>query len=387
MLNAIEVRRISDPQDFLAQEKVWNTILCRSRENKPCLTHEWFWCWWKAFQRDNELHLLVATRNGQAVGIAPLMSCRGDFRGVPIQKICFMANGQSPSADFIIAEEDIKDVLGSLLGYLVNERANWDVLELQKIHARSATLPDLQEALTRRRLPFGLKESLKSPVISATSDWEGFLSSKPRKFRKVLRNKLNRIKRLGSISIERLTDEKEVQHRLKDIFLVSGKSWKHRMGTAITDSICSTTFYEEASRTMARKGWVQLWLMRDGNRPIAFEYHIKYRGTSYPIRADYDDDYRALSPGSVLEYHILKELFNDPTVKQYNSCGHTYQYLLNWTSELREHVTLQVFNGRVFPRFLYGIEYRAIPLLRRMGAKDFIKQAWKKVSSDGSNSS
>jgi len=385
MLSTMEVRRISDPEDFLAQEKAWNVLLRRSRRNEGCLTHEWFQAWWKAFHRGNQLHILLANRNGEAIGIAPLMSCRGNFRGLPIQKICFMANGQSPSADFIIADDDEGEVLNSLIGYLLNERGNWDLLELQKIYACSETLAHLQNVLEARGLPFGFKESLKSPVVSTASDWEQFLSSKSRKFRKVLRNKLNRAKRLANISIERISDEKVVQQRLEDIFMVSAKSWKHRVGTAITDSASSRTFYNEVSRTMARRGWVELWLMRDSNRPIAFEYHIRYNGTSYPIRADYDEDYGELSPGSVLEYHILKELFSDPTVRQYNSCGHTYRYLLNWTSELREHFTVQVFNRRIFSQFIHGIEYRAIPFLRRVGAKDIVKWVWKKASANANS--
>lgn len=388
MRNTIQVRRISTLEEFLTAQKVWDALLLRSTQNEACLTHEWFQAWWKAFQRGNQLYILVASRSSGVVGIAPLMSCRGNFRGLPIQRICFMANGQSPSADFILAGDidanDKQEVLNSFMGYLLSEKRSWDVLELQKIYAGSSTLPYLQRAFTQNRLRFGFKESLRSPVIFMDTDWETFLKSKSRKFKKVLRNKLNRAKRLASISIERVSSGEEIQQRLEDVFLVSARSWKHKAGTAITDSGPSVTFYDEVSKTMARMGWVQLWLMRDGNRPIAFEYHIKYNGTSYPIRADYDEDYRELSPGSVLEYHILKELFCDPTVVQYDSCGDAYGYLLNWTTKLREHRTVQAFNRRALSRLLHGIEYGAIPFLRRVGAKDIAKWAWKKVSSNGS---
>jgi hypothetical protein len=381
----IEVRKITAVEDFLQLAGQWNSLLESTTQAEPYLTHEWFEAWWKAFHPGNHLHVLIALQNGHPLGIAPLMLCEGSFRGLRTQRICFMANGQSPAADFIIPDEHREQVLDSFIGYLLEEKDKWDVLELQKIHSRSPMMLPLRRVLRTRGLSFGLKEALKSPIIRTTGSWESFLQSKSRKFRKVLRNKLNRIERLGDVSVERATGEQEVLQRLEDIFLVSSKSWKHREGTAITDLASLTTFYQEVSRTMGRKGWVELWLMRDGKRPVAFEYHMNFKGVAYPIRADYDEDYRSLCPGSVLEHHILRELFSDPTVRQYNSCGHTYDYLLNWTLELREHLTVQVFNARVFSRLLYGMEYTAIPLLRRIGVKNLVKWAWTKVSKNGSS--
>ena len=129
---------------------------------------------------------------------------------------------------------------------------------------------------------------------------------------------------------------------------------------------------------MGEKGMVELWLMRHGEGAIAFEYHLKCEGTAYPIRADFDEDYRHLSPGSVLEYQILKSLFEDPEVHGYNSCGDTYQYLMNWATQTREYVDFQIFNSRTYSRNLFLLESRMVPAVKK--ARDYLKPKTEGIS-------
>ena len=49
----------------------------------------------------------------------------------------------------------------------------------------------------------GIKESIESPFILINSDWETFFSGRSQRFRKSLRNKINRANKSAGISIER----------------------------------------------------------------------------------------------------------------------------------------------------------------------------------------
>ena len=80
----------------------------------------------------------------------------------------------------------------------------------------------------------------------------------------------------------------------------------------MTSSREATRLFEALSRHFVEKGWVTLWLATVGGKPVAFEYHLTYRGVTAPIRADFDEAYRAISPGAYLEAEIYRSVFEHP---------------------------------------------------------------------------
>lgn len=150
------------------------------------------------------------------------------------------------------------------------------------------------------------------------------------------------------------------------IFDISKQSWKAGLKQSIADiteySALLHYFTDEASK----KGWINIWLLKDSDEYIAYEYHLNYNEKLYPIGADFDERFRRLSPGSILEYHIIKSLFEDPQVTQYNTCAHNYKYLRNWTDIIEPHVDIEIFNSKALPLFLYSLEYKLLPRLRQV---------------------
>jgi CelD/BcsL family acetyltransferase involved in cellulose biosynthesis len=146
---------------------------------------------------------------------------------------------------------------------------------------------------------------------------------------------------------------------------VSAQSWKQRAGTHIGGIPHGAEFYRALCDEFGPTGEVDLWqLLKDGT-PIAFEFGIRYQGVTYPLRADYRVDYAHLSPGGVLECHIIKALFDDPVQNlEYNSCANRYPYLLRWTGLTRPHVTMMVFPNRMFSRALHALEFGLVPAAR-----------------------
>ncbi|RPI79649.1 MAG: GNAT family N-acetyltransferase, partial [Desulfobacteraceae bacterium] len=109
------------------------------------------------------------------------------------------------------------------------------------------------------------------------------------------------------------------------------------------------------------------YYLKKAGEMIAFEFHLIYNRITYPIRADFNESFRHLSPGSILEAHILKDLFDESRIREYNTCGHTYDYLMNWTQDTRRYVNVELFNKGFKPRALHALEYSTVPFLKKMG--------------------
>jgi len=376
----LHITKISNYSDFLALKEDWNNLLKESGNESIFLRHEWFDCWWRShgetYEDKQDLFILLVKDKGKCRGIMPLKTSRIKYRGLQVNKLGFLQSGLSPHADFILTSEKEKSIR-ELLRFLKG-REVWDVLILNKLPTRSENYNLLLKLLKEHNILFGIKRGLNTPAINTCGDWSAFFSQRSAKFKKSLRNKLNRAKRRSSLQIERLSDLNDIKNALPLMFEVSKNSWKAKLKQSIVDSTEYTDFLNYFTDETGEKGWINIWLLKDGDEPIAYEYHLKYNGKVYPIGADFDERFRNLSPGSILEYHIIKSLFEDSEVTEYNTCAHSYKYLRNWTDVIEPHVDIEIFNSKTLPLFLYSLEYKLLPYLRHVPllkqAKNYLKQ-------------
>ncbi|HYA43301.1 MAG TPA: GNAT family N-acetyltransferase, partial [Syntrophobacteraceae bacterium] len=207
---------------------------------------------------------------------------------------------------------------------------------------------------------FMCRESMRSPYIRTDSDWDAFLKSTDVKFRKQLRNKKNKLSKAGKVTIEEHTTHSPAV--LEEVFSVSAKSWKHREGTSMVSTPERRRFFERLSSVASREGWLSIWLLRLDGRPIALEYHLKHQGRTHGMRGDFDEAYREVSPGSVLEAHIIEHCFTHE-LKEYDFCGLDYRYKTKWTDLVHPTVNLLVYNENFRSLSIYAMQ-KYLPLVK-----------------------
>ena len=189
---------LSTAEGFELLKQEWNDLLHKSSSNVVCLTHEWLSAWWQTFSGSRSLHIVtVRDSSGTLLAIAPMAIIKAPYRGITIRKISFLANGHSPCADFIVHKDRRQEGLAAIFGHL-SRYDSWDLVELQTVAEDSETLSFMQNAAKKAGIPAGVQESLETPFIPISSTWDEFLGGRSAKFRKVLRNKINRAERTGS---------------------------------------------------------------------------------------------------------------------------------------------------------------------------------------------
>lgn len=380
----MHIRKISNYTDFLSLKKDWNKLLKKSGQDSIFLRHEWFDCWWRShaetYEDAQNLSILLIEDKGKCIGIIPLKTSRVKYRGLKVKKLGFLESGLSPCVDVILTSEK-EESLREALHFLKKQRA-WDILILNKLSIKSENYKLLEKILKEENIMFGIKSSLNNPIIPTVEHWPDFLSKRSTKFRKSLRYKLNKAKKLSSFQIERISEPNDIKNKLSLILEISKKSWKAKFKQSIADITEYRDFFEYFTDEAGKMGWINVWLLKNSSDYIAYEYHLMYDGIVYPIGADFDESFSQLSPGSILEYHIIKALFEDPEVKEYNTCAHSYKYLRNWTDIIEPHADIEVFNSRVLGGVLYLTEYKVVPYLRQVPlfqyAKDYLikKNIW-----------
>lgn len=363
----MKIAIINTRAEFESLKSQWNALLRKSIKDVIYLRHEWFLSWWDAFHDGQQLHIIVAADDdGQIISIAPLRKADDViFKTIPVKKLSFMANGISPNADFIVHRDRADRGLKALIEYLCRFD-DWDIVELQKMILEDATSQTIKNNLRDNRQLFDTSPNIESPIILINSDWCDFYSHKSQKLRKNYRNKANRLKKSRDIKIENIRIESGSSKAIQEMFELSGRSWKRKIQTDLMSDQESQQFYKSICDVFGNEGAVNLWMMRKGEKPVSFEFHMVDNGTVYPLRADYDHEFKELSPGSVLEYNAIKSLFENGKIRQYHTCGHTYSYLLKWCNMTRKHVNIEIYSKSAASLTLYFYNTRLLPILRKI---------------------
>jgi CelD/BcsL family acetyltransferase involved in cellulose biosynthesis len=114
--------------------------------------------------------------------------------------------------------------------------------------------------------------------------------------------------------------------------------------------------------------------LRLDGRPVAFEFHLRGSDKQHAMRASFDQEFAALSPGAYLEMQILKNIFEQPEqVSRFDFGGSSDPYKKRWSDHARPLVSLQVFNDCFYSRLCALHETGLVQLAR--GVRDCLRSS------------
>ena len=360
--------RVHDTQrldEFLALEKEWDVLLENSGMACPFLSHAWFQCCLAAYGMDKTL-AIITLRDGEClVGIAPCWRYHDTVRGLRLRRLGFIACPDTPFCDFIVVPERRHEVIQEFVKlFCIEGKEGSDVATFDLWSIQSPNYVAFQTQLEAASIVAHRESASQNPFVPLSGDWSGFMESKSQRFRKTYRNVTNRVQRLGKIEMAcALKDDSgEV---MQGVLAVSAKGWKHQEGLAITSTREATRFFGLLTEIVGRKGWLMVWILRLDGVPIAMEYDLVFGKTVYALRSDFDESHKEHSPGSYLEYEIMKSLFANGFL-EYNTGPGLNAYKLKWTDTAREHVRLHLFGKTARGRWCQASEMVVIPMIKRV---------------------
>lgn len=366
----MHLTKITDYNQFSELHEQWNNLLFSHSPISLPLTHEWITAWWDQFSENRKLQIFCIYDNEELVAIAPFHEEEATYRGIPVKQLHLLANGHSPFCDIIYKHSLSKEQISQVLNLLIKKNKT-NLLVFAKIPSTSVTYDYFLNSSKAKNNNIIIKDGLLTPTIQIHGEWDEFFKSKSRSFRKGMRRKLNKQPDL-KIDCEIITS---INHpALKEIVEISKKSWKVNIKNDLGSNVAGRKFLFDLVTKFGPTGNIHIWIVRKNFKPIAFEFHLTYDGIVYPIRADFDEDYKKYSPGSILEYTALKYLFEQTNVNEYNSCADDYLYLNHWSTGKKEHYTIEVFSSDLKAQCLYFLEQHIIPILRYIKHKLPVKE-------------
>ena len=354
----IKVECISDYEEFKRLRESWEEL----REKQPAedmifLAHGWFDCWWRSYSDGAKLFILLARKNNRLVGIAPFMVRQAFVRGLPTRLVSFIDNGNSGHNDFIIDAAVRQEVLKAFFLYLRKDFKSWDVLELKRIPPESGNFCLIPELLRHDHFFYIEKMGTNAPYLRTDDKaWTIFYDRLSSKKKKNLRNIRNRISREGNYEVKSLTSFSDYERVRPDLREIVRNSWSAYIESSLNRPQ-NAKFMNLLSQWAGERGWLQIWLLSLQDKPIAFEYHLKYHDRVHGLRSSFNKNFAHLSPGVLLDYHIVKAYFKRDDIAEYDMGGNADFYKRQWTKEAREHKTFQIFSLNPYSKVIYFYEW------------------------------
>ena len=354
------VEEFSTLEEFLALREEWDHLAEEVAGASPFFCFDWFLACLECYGRDKQPHVLRVKTASGLLGFAPLWAEEQTVRGIAVKQITFIRCPDSPAVDFLLRDQHRLAALEAIFEHLFSKSTTtWDLISLTQWPAASKNREAVQDILNAGRTRFYQGLSTWTPYVAIEGPWEEFLKTRSVKFRKTHRNVVNRVGRLDNVDI-RVVRQDVDGSALKALQTVCERGWKHQQRIAIPSSEASRAFFARLTDWAGNRGCLLLWLLMSNGTPIAMEYDLEHAGEVYGLRADFDEGFREYSPGTYLEYQLLKHLF-DERYRVYNAGPGLDDYKLHWTRAKRENVTINVCNGSVKGTWLWLLEQLLLP--------------------------
>ena len=138
--------------------------------------------------------------------------------------------------------------------------------------------------------------------------WSQFSKSTLKEFRRLL-------KKNPEFNFKRITDPEKVDSFLDQAHEVSSRSWQ---ANVYGNRVPNTESQKALLKLLAKLGFLRCYLMLSEDKPIAFEIAYQYKHYVYGAEAGFDLSYRKLSPGNLLMYKEIEDLFEHDTPEWYD---------------------------------------------------------------------
>jgi len=363
----MQVRVISDAAEFERLRPAWDRLLDESDQNYPFFSWAWYWTWWKCFGGDNRLFLVCGQdSSGELCFVAPFMIRRAQMRGAQVSELSFANSPIGPRNGILVSRYVPAEVAArGLAQVLLAHQREWDVARLVNLERESPALESLRRVCNARGLGLAEEPARASPYVALPASFDEYLKRFKRKHRYNIGRSVRRLCDHEGGLVSCYSDPENLQEGLRKAFAVSGESWKAKTGSDMAGNPARKAFYQEVTAELGKLGKVRIYALEMKSRPIAIQYLLESHMCVHLLCSDFDEHYRRFEPGNVLLYSVLRRLIAEG-IGGFDFCGEAYRYKMRWATEVRNHVTLWLFNRRLYSRLLYFGKVVALPAWHRI---------------------
>lgn len=364
------VRLIESHSELAKLAAEWDRLHALQNQPWPFTTLDWL----LAFERWREtspLHVLTAWEGTELVGAAPLVLGRDRQGGLTGPNLAGLEDVHAQSYAWLLPpdREAAVAVAGAILAEAGRLQPRRLTFSWNNAYPDSTAHQAVVEALQRAGFLVSLRPRRFAPILALPGGKRKYLSTLAKGFRKNLRNYNNKLKKLGPLGFEPVTEPELLPDLLAESWELEKATWKGRAGTAVGNDPALTSFYNEVALTMAAQGRMVLLQTRLDGRLLAFEYGLLDSQTLHLVKGSFDPEYEWASPGHLSIMNCV-DWAEKSGLLRVSLGGEAEDWKLRWTKQVQEVVEVRAFPPGPTGRYLHAVKFGWKDLIKRLPGGD-----------------
>ena len=168
---------------------------------------------------------------------------------------------------------------------------------------------------------------------------------------------------MGRLDLRRIQGNHDIEEHLDRFFGFYARTWKGEEPNA--------EFYYELFESFDRMGALRFYGLTLNEEAIAYLVCILAGDTMYGVKTTYDPSYYAYSPGVILFYKCIEDMFNISGIREFDIGRGDEQFKREWTSVFHDHSRIFVYPKTTLWDVTNKVRYDILPLLK--GSSTFNK--------------
>jgi CelD/BcsL family acetyltransferase involved in cellulose biosynthesis len=308
---------------------------------------------------------MVFKRAGNIVGLLPMVACKERVLGRPLVSLSPLSERYNTHSDVLTAL-DTDSCARALLSALSQLDIQWDIFRMGRL---LETLP-LIDSLAKHAAHAGKAHISQfeppSFFLQLPDSFENYLAQRSGKFRNYLRRVEKKLMVLGDVQFVDLAALADFDAAYEHILDIEKHSWKHEHGTAISAITRQAAFYRDMGRAAMETGRLHLSFLSLKGEPIVYNLGYLHNNQYYYLKTSYREQFRAHGVATYARAKLVESLIGKG-VRAFDFPGEPYEWEQQWTSELRWHKSISIYNDTLRAR-TYSALWRLRRLLRRRRA-------------------
>lgn len=309
----MNIRVVESDNDFLSLRNDWDRLA-----QNLMLTQKftWMYTWWMYLKEGNKLWILVVEEDNKVIGIAPLY-----VRKIPILKfltieiLCFLGEKITPYLDFLILQDQRREIVFQMLLTFVLQNLPYDILRLDDINSRYSNFDLWQKYSTLLDLKMEVLYECPKICFSQFESYNDYYKQLSKNHRQSLKFRYNKTKQ-NNVHIEYIFKKNITEDEMNTLANIHIKRQKflHEKGVSgryshftdqrenklIKSSFCSG---EPDSKMLA--------CMKCNDSIVAYILLFVNKNTLSYWNTAFDTDYELYAPTKLLINELIKYAFEN----------------------------------------------------------------------------